>query len=89
MRELLKQRMIIILSAYLWVIILTALMLTVFVTGKVFIVLPLITDFVNSQITRQLFYALHEFLSLSFAITLFVIIYKGQKDRRPKNNEAN
>ena len=89
MRELLKQRMIIILSAYLWVIILTALMLTVFVTGKVFIVLPLITDFVNSQITRQLFYALHGFLSLSFAITLFVIIYKGQKDRHPKNNEAN
>ena len=89
MKEILKQRMRIILTAYLWVIILTALMAAVFITGKIFVVLPIFTDFENNQVTRQLFYALHGFLSLAFAITLFCIIYKGQKDRHPKNNLAN
>ena len=77
MKEILKQRMHIILTAYLWVIILTALMAIVFITGKFFVILPMITNFENKNVTRQLFYALHEFLGLSFSITLFCIIYKG------------
>ena len=48
MKEILKQRMLIILTAYLWVIILTALMAASFLTGKILIVLQILTDFENN-----------------------------------------